>query len=39
LAYGCDGFLSEDLTHGQHIGGLRIINPFVDESVTFLKPD
>ena len=31
LAYGCDLFLSEDFSHGQHIGGMRIVNPFKDE--------
>lgn len=28
LEYGCDVFLSEDLSHGQRIARMRIINPF-----------
>ena len=30
-AVGCDTLLSEDLTHGQVIHGVTIINPFRDE--------
>jgi predicted nucleic acid-binding protein len=28
LRSGCSFFLSEDLQHGRHIGGLTIVNPF-----------
>src|SRR5262245_29445337 len=28
VAFGCDVFLSEDLTHDQKLGGLTIVNPF-----------
>lgn len=39
LSYGCAAFLSEDLTHGQQIGDLRIINPFVVDPRAFLESD
>jgi predicted nucleic acid-binding protein len=29
MAAGCGAFLSEDLSHDQRIGDLRIINPFL----------
>ena len=31
LEYGCDVFLSEDMSHGQRIAGMQIINPFLSE--------
>jgi predicted nucleic acid-binding protein len=31
LEYGCDLFLSEDLSHGQRISGMQIISPFRSE--------
>ena len=31
LEYGCDAFLSEDMSHGQRIAGMQIINPFLSE--------
>jgi predicted nucleic acid-binding protein len=39
LEYGCDLFLSEDMSHGQRIAGMQIINPFVSElrTITDLK--
>ena len=36
LAYGCDLFLSEDFSHNQRIGDMRIVNPFKDESIAVL---
>jgi predicted nucleic acid-binding protein len=31
LEYGCDLFLSEDLSHGQRIAGMQIVDPFRSE--------
>jgi predicted nucleic acid-binding protein len=31
LEYGCDLFLSEDMSHQQRVGNMRIINPFASE--------
>jgi predicted nucleic acid-binding protein len=31
LEYGCDVFLSEDMSHGQRIAGMQIIDPFLSE--------
>jgi predicted nucleic acid-binding protein len=28
VAFGCEAFLSEDLSHEQRLGQLRIVNPF-----------
>ena len=35
----CGAFLSEDLSHHQAIGGLRIVNPFRIAPQDFLQPD
>jgi predicted nucleic acid-binding protein len=31
IAAGCDRLMSEDMSHGQTIEGLAIVNPFVGE--------
>ncbi len=31
---GCDAVYSEDMSHSQDYDGLRVINPFIDETVT-----
>ena len=31
LEYGCDIFLSEDMSHRQRIAGMQIINPFLSD--------
>jgi predicted nucleic acid-binding protein len=36
LAYGCDVFLTEDLTHGHRIAHMRIVNPFSVEPRTII---
>jgi len=37
LDFGCEFFLSEDMTHGQRLGGLRIVDPFAVTPSAFLK--
>jgi len=37
LTYGCDVFLSEDMSHQQMVGTLRIVNPFAVEPSAFLS--
>jgi predicted nucleic acid-binding protein len=36
---GCDLFLSEDLSHGQKIERLQVVNPFLVEPQTILQAD
>jgi predicted nucleic acid-binding protein len=36
LIYGCDFFISEDLSHQQKVGGLQIVNPFQSEFTSLL---
>lgn len=33
-AAGCDTLLTEDLRHGQHLDGLRVVNPFEESPPT-----
>jgi predicted nucleic acid-binding protein len=35
--FGCEVFLSEDLSHDQRLGRLRIVNPFTEAPRAFLK--
>jgi predicted nucleic acid-binding protein len=36
LAYGCDMFLTEDMSHQQRIGDMRLVNPFAGEPSAYL---
>ena len=37
LEYGCDMFLTEDMSHQQKIGDMRIVNPFAGEPYAFIE--
>jgi predicted nucleic acid-binding protein len=37
MDFGCEIFLSEDLSHNQRLGRLRIVNPFTAAPSAFLK--
>ena len=36
LEFGCDLFLSEDMSHQQRVGDMRIVNPFAGEPRDYL---
>jgi predicted nucleic acid-binding protein len=36
LSFGCDLFLSEDMSHQQRVGDMRIVNPFAGEPRDYL---
>lgn len=37
ISYGCDFFISENMSHHQQVGGLRVVSPFRNEFMSILR--